>query len=67
MSGRSLIVMGSVQTMLGIIFTLQGLGILAGSVMTGVTLWVVVGPVVALAGLALVLVGVRRTRRGPAG
>ncbi len=67
MSGRSLIVMGSVQTMLGIIFTLQGLGILAGSAMTGVTLWAVVGPVVAVAGLALVRVGVRRTRRGPAG
>jgi len=67
MSGRSLIVMGSVQTMLGIIFTLQGLGILAGSAMTGVTLWAVVGPVVAVAGLAVVLVGVRRTRRGPAG
>ncbi len=60
MSGKALIVMGSVLVLLGIVWTLQGLGFLAGSVMSGVTLWAVVGPVVAVAGLVLVLFGVRR-------
>ena len=51
---------GAVITLAGLIFTLQGLGAIGGSVMSGVTFWAVAGPVIALAGLALAAVGLRR-------
>jgi hypothetical protein len=34
-------------------------GVLGGSVMSGVTFWAVAGPVIALAGLALAAIGLR--------
>jgi hypothetical protein len=43
---------------LGAVWTLQGLSVLDGSVMTGVRIWAVVGPVVAAVGLILIVVGV---------
>ena len=39
----------------GALWTLQGLGVVGGSPMTGVTLWVVVGPLVVVAGIWLAL------------
>jgi hypothetical protein len=44
----------------GIVFTLQGTGAIGGSAMSGHTLWAVAGPIIALAGLALAAVGLRR-------
>lgn len=41
----------------GVLWTLQGLGVVGGSPMTGVTLWAVVGPLVILAGIWLILRG----------
>jgi len=43
----------------GVVFTLQGVGVLGGSVMSGVSFWAVAGPVIALAGLVLVVIGLR--------
>ena len=43
----------------GVVWTLQGLGYLKGSVMTGVTVWALIGPVVAIGGLALTVTGLR--------
>lgn len=40
---------------LGVLWTLQGLGVVGGSPMTGVTLWAVVGPLVAVTGIWLLL------------
>ncbi|HEX5332166.1 MAG TPA: hypothetical protein VFW79_05940 [Cellulomonas sp.] len=54
------IALGAVLVVMGAVFTVQGLGYLAGSPMTGVTLWAVIGPVVALVGLVLVVRSVRR-------
>ena len=54
-----LVVVGVLVTLAGVIFTLQGVGVLGGSVMSGVTFWAVVGPVIALAGLAIAAIGVR--------
>lgn len=54
--------LGAVLVVVGGVWTVQGLGYLAGSPMTGVTLWAVVGPLVALAGVALM---VRGGRGGP--
>jgi hypothetical protein len=52
-----LVGVGFLLTLAGVIFTLQGVGVLGGSVMSGVTFWAVAGPVIALAGLALALIG----------
>jgi hypothetical protein len=51
---------GALLTIAGLIFTLQGLGYIGGSVMTGVSLWAVVGPIIAVIGLALAVTGLRR-------
>jgi hypothetical protein len=55
-----LVGVGLLITVAGVIFTLQGVGTMGGSVMSGVTFWAVAGPVIALAGLAMVAVGLRR-------
>jgi hypothetical protein len=58
---RGLLVgVGALIALLGIIFTLQGVGAIGGSAMSGVTFWAVAGPVIALAGLVLAAVGLRR-------
>jgi hypothetical protein len=58
---RALLVgVGVLITVAGVIFTLQGLGAIGGSAMSGVTFWAVAGPVVALAGLAMVAISLRR-------
>jgi hypothetical protein len=49
---------------MGAVFALQGLGYLAGSAMTGVTLWAVVGPILAVVGVVLILWGARAGRPG---
>jgi len=54
--------LGVLLVLVGLIWTFQGLGVVAGSVMTGVTLWAIIGPIVAILGVAL-LAGVVRARR----
>lgn len=54
-----LVGVGVVVMLAGVIFTLQGVGVLGGSAMSGVTFWAVVGPVIALAGLAIAIIGLR--------
>ena len=46
-------VIGVLLLALGIVWTLQGLNILGGSAMSGRTMFAVIGPIVALVGLAL--------------
>lgn len=53
------LLLGVVLVAMGILWTLQGLGIVGGSAMSGVTLWAIVGPVVLLAGAWLMV----RSRR----
>ena len=50
---------GFLLMLAGVFFTLQGVGVLGGSVMSGVSFWAVVGPVIALAGLVLAVSGLR--------
>jgi hypothetical protein len=50
---------GFLLILAGVVFTLQGVGVLGGSVMSGVTFWAVAGPVIALAGLVLAVIGLR--------
>jgi hypothetical protein len=56
-------VVGLLAVVLGGLWTLQGLDVVGGSVMSGVSLWAIIGPVVAVAGLLLIVVGVRRRTR----
>ncbi|HEV7961394.1 MAG TPA: hypothetical protein VGP57_02545 [Actinoplanes sp.] len=52
---------GMLAVVLGTLWTLQGLDLIGGSsAMNGVTFWAVVGPIVALAGIALIVLGMRR-------
>jgi len=64
-----LIGVGVLATIAGLIFALQGVGMIGGSSMTGTTLWSVLGPVIALAGIAMAGTGLwlRRSARAPAG
>ena len=57
-----LVVIGVAAALAGLVWTLQGLGYVGGSFMSGATVWAVIGPLVALAGLVLIVVGMR-TRR----
>jgi hypothetical protein len=55
----ALVGVGFLLMLAGVVFTLQGVGVLGGSVMSGVTFWAVAGPVMALAGLVLAVIGLR--------
>jgi len=57
------LVLGGLMAVVGLIWTLQGLGYIKGSGMTGVHLWAVLGPIVAGLGVALVIVGIEQTRK----
>jgi len=54
--------LGLLAVVIGAVWTLQGLGQLGGSVMTGQTVWAVIGPVVVLGGLVLLGLGLRARR-----
>jgi hypothetical protein len=59
--GRSgLVVAGVVVSLFGLLFTLQGIGLIGGSAMSNTTFWSVAGPVIILVGLALAGMGIRR-------
>jgi hypothetical protein len=60
-----LVVISVVLILLGATWTLQGVGVIKGSFMTGVTLWAVIGPILILAGLATAIFGVRGRRSTP--
>ncbi len=53
------LVLGGLMTVVGALWTFQGLGYVEGSPMTGVATWAVIGPVVAGLGVALMIVGMR--------
>jgi hypothetical protein len=57
------LVFGLIGLLVGAVWILQGVGALPGSFMTGQRLWLVIGIVVALAGLALTYRGLRRPAR----
>jgi len=59
MSRRLSLALGGVIFAVGALWTLQGLGVVGGSPMSGVRLWAVIGPFVALLGI-LLAVGARR-------
>ncbi|BBY47579.1 hypothetical protein ACFQWH_24765 [Mycolicibacterium sp. GCM10028919] len=58
----AIICVGVVVALFGLLFTLQGIGVVGGSPMSNTTTWTVLGPIIALIGVALA-VGGWRTRR----
>jgi uncharacterized membrane protein HdeD (DUF308 family) len=58
---------GVLFVVVGAVWALQGLNVLTDSVMSDDKTWALIGPVVALAGLILIIVGVRlrtQSKRG---
>ncbi len=53
-------IVGAILVVVGVIWTLQGLDVLGGSGMSGVALWAVIGPFVALIGIVIAVSGRRR-------
>ncbi|MGX5769983.1 hypothetical protein ACWKWN_04455 [Microbacterium trichothecenolyticum] len=58
------LVPGVIVAAVGLVWTLQGIGLLQGSAMTGSSLWATVGPIVLVGGLVLIGIGIARRRRG---
>jgi hypothetical protein len=54
------IVLGVLLVLVGGVWTLQGLDVMGGSAMSGVTIWAIVGPIVAILGLWVLWRGLRR-------
>ena len=54
--------LGVALVLIGGVWFGQGMGWIGGSAMTGVALWAVVGPLLALVGIALALQAVRAKR-----
>jgi hypothetical protein len=52
---------GVLVVLIGLLFMFQGLGAVKGSSMTNSNFWAVAGPVIAIAGVVLVIVGLRRS------
>ena len=59
MKGWLWLTLGLLGVVLGVLWTAQGLDLLGGSVMSGVTIWAVIGPIVAVGGLVLIVLGIR--------
>jgi hypothetical protein len=55
----ALVFVGGIIALAGLVFTLQGVGVLEGSSMSNTTFWSVAGPVIMLVGLAIAATGAR--------
>jgi hypothetical protein len=55
--------LGLLGVVIGAVWTLQGLGYVGGSAMTGERIWAIIGPIVGVLGLLLLWVGMRARRR----
>jgi hypothetical protein len=50
---------GVLVTLFGLLFFFQGIGVVTGSPMTNTTTWTVLGPIIALIGIAVAVLGWR--------
>lgn len=57
------LILGALALAVGAVWTLQGLNILGGSSMSGNPMWAIIGPIVAIVGLALLAFGAGVGRR----
>ncbi|MGH3759353.1 hypothetical protein [Actinophytocola sp.] len=63
MKGWTLVTVGVVCVVVGGVWFLQGLGVIGGSFMSSSSTWLVIGLVLAVAGLAIVTLGARGLRK----
>jgi hypothetical protein len=63
MKGWLLVVLGVVVAAVGTVWALQGLNVIGGGAMSGVTLWAVIGPIVFVVGVVILVVGIRLAGR----
>jgi hypothetical protein len=54
-----LLILGGLMDLLGVVWLLQGLGVLPGSFMTGQPFWAVMGAILLVVGNLLVFAGLR--------
>ncbi|MGE5696587.1 MAG: hypothetical protein ACM4D3_15550 [Candidatus Sericytochromatia bacterium] len=54
-----IVVVGVIVALAGLLFALQGFGAVSGSPMTNTTTWSVLGPIIALIGIAIAFAGWR--------
>jgi len=57
------LILGVIAIFAGGLWILQGSGVLPGSFMTGQRMWLIIGIIVAIVGLALAYNGIRRSAR----
>jgi hypothetical protein len=53
-------ILGVIVALFGVLWALQGFGVLGGSPMSNTTTWSIIGPIVALIGVALAIGALRR-------
>jgi hypothetical protein len=57
------VTVGALATLMGLVWALQGLSLLPGTFMRGDPTWVVIGLIVAAAGVTLLFSGISRMRK----
>jgi hypothetical protein len=57
------LIVGVIAILVGGVWILQGTGMLPGSFMTGQRMWLIIGIIVAIVGVALAYNGIRRPAR----
>jgi hypothetical protein len=58
----ALVVVGVVVALFGLLWALQGFGVVGGSPMSNTTTWSIIGPIVALIGTAIAVGAARRRK-----
>jgi hypothetical protein len=51
---------GLVLLVAGVLFALQGFGVVGGGFMSGNSVWAIIGPIIAIIGLGMAVAGLRR-------
>lgn len=59
------IIIGALLVIAGVVWALQGFGVLPGSFMSGSLMWAIIGPIVAVVGLVVIFIAMRK-RGAPA-
>jgi hypothetical protein len=57
-----LLIVGIAVSAFGVLFALQGFGVVGGSPMSNTTTWSILGPIIALIGIAMAGAGARRPK-----
>ena len=56
------VVVGVVVALFGLLFALQGFGVVGGSPMSNTTTWSIAGPIITLIGIAIAVSATRRNK-----